>query len=76
MSINCRTDYELQSVAMPTQGTTKKLFFNYTDEVDSCVKIRPQDVSASKGSINYRSKVKNTDFLNCPDALCIRKGVM
>lgn len=76
MSINCRTDYELQSVAMPTQGTTKKLFFNYTDEVDSCVKIRPQDVSASKGDVNYRSKVKNTDFLNCPDALCIRKGVM
>ena len=52
MSINCRTDYELQSVAMPTQGTTKKLFFNYTDEVDSCVKIRPQDTSASKGTIN------------------------
>ena len=76
MSINCRTDYELQSVAMPTQGTTKKLFFNYTDEVDSCIKIRPQDVSASKGDVNYRSKVKNTDFLNCPDALCIRKGVM
>ncbi|BBI90322.1 virion structural protein [Lactococcus phage phiQ1] len=76
MSINCRTDYELQSVAMPTQGTTKKLFFNYTDEVDSCVKIRPQDISASKGAVNYRSKVKNTDFLNCPDALCIRKGVM
>ncbi|ARM66019.1 structural protein [Lactococcus phage AM7] len=76
MSINCRTDYELQSVAMPTQGTTKKLFFNYTDEVDSCVKIRPQDVSASKGVTNYRSKVKNTDFLNCPDALCIRKGIM
>lgn len=76
MSINCRTDYELQSVAMPTQGTTKKLFFNYTDEVDSCVKIRPQDISASKGDVNYRSKVKNTDFLNCPDALCIRKGVM
>lgn len=76
MSINCRTDYELQSIAMPTQGTTKKLFFNYTDEIDSCVKIRPQDFTASAGTApNYRSKVKNTDFLNCPDALCIRKGV-
>lgn len=76
MSINCRTDYELQSVAMPTQGTTKKLFFNYTDEVDACIKLSVQDPVSQPTDSNYRSKVKNTDFLNCPDALCIRKGVL
>lgn len=76
MSINCRTDYELQSVAMPTQATTKKIFFNYTDEVDACIKLRVQDPETMIAGANYRSKVKNTDFLNCPDALCIRKGIM
>lgn len=76
MSINCRTDYELSSVAMPTQATTKKIFFNYTDEVDACIKIRVDNPVNTLASANYRSKVKNTDFLNCPDALCIRKGVL
>lgn len=76
MTANCRVDYDLPTIALPVQSSTEKIYFNFTDEIVACINIKPQNYVTATGTSTYRPKVRNLDMLNCPDALCVHKGVL
>lgn len=82
MTFNCRTSCDLQSVAIPTQNRNDKIWFNFTDPIDTCVKVKADSYIATtqdtnmKLDIHFERKRKNKDLLNCPDALCVDRGVV
>lgn len=82
MAFNCRTDCDLQSVATPTQNRNEKIWFNFTDPIDTCVKPKfdsyidtIQDTNL-KLDVANESRRRNKDLLNCPDALCTDRGAV
>lgn len=78
--VNCIKDCDLQTIGMPAQAEMTKIFINSTQELQSCVKIKGNEyITTEQDGITpldlmWYQHAKNTDLLNCPDALCVTNG--